>query len=232
MAGSSGPAEKVECPLFLYAMDQQPPTPWDDGPPPRPPNFVLVAVLFEGGLVVVAVVLGWLLGHPPAPKIEWTAAGAAWGAAASLPPMALLLLCVKFPMRPWADVLRVVEKLLVPLFRDCRLVDLAVISILAGLGEEMLFRGVLQEAVAGWVGGQTGVWIGLAVVSILFGMAHLITPAYGVLAGLIGLYLGWLWIYSGNLLVPITAHAAYDVLALAYLARLRSGGSSLGAGRQ
>lgn len=206
-------------------MDEPPRAPWDSDEPLRPANFVPVAVLFGGGLVVVAVVLGWLLGHAPAPEIRWTISGAAWGAAAALPPMAVLLFCVRFPWWPWAELLRVVERLLVPLFRDCRLVDLAGISILAGLGEEMLFRGVLQEAVAGWVGGEPGIWIGLALVSILFGMAHLITPAYGVFATLIGLYLGWLWIYTGNLLVPITAHAVYDFLALVYLARARSGGT-------
>lgn len=180
-----------------------------------------MAVAFEGGLVLVAVVLGWLLGHPPAAAIQWTPEAAAWGAVASLPPMAVLLLCVTFPMRPWAEVLRVLDQLLVPLFRDCWLTELAVISLLAGLGEEMLFRGVLQQAVACWVGGQTGVWMGLAAASLLFGLAHLITPVYALLAGLIGLYLGWLWIASDNLLVPITAHAAYDFLALVYLGKIR-----------
>jgi len=204
-------------------MTQPPPTPWDADQPPRLPYFVLVAVLFEGGLIGVAVLLGWLLGHAPWPKIQWTVQGAAWGVAASLPLMALLLACVKLPLRPWAGVRRVIEKLLVPLFRDCNAVELAVISILAGLGEEMLFRGVLQEAVAGWIGGQAGVWVGLALVSALFGLVHLITPSYGVLAGLIGLYLGWLWIHTGNLLVPITTHAAYDFLALVYLTRRERG---------
>jgi membrane protease YdiL (CAAX protease family) len=206
-------------------MAEQTPAPPDGESPPRPKNFALVAAVFEGGLVLVAVFLGWLLGHRPAPMIDWTLEGAAWGLAASLPPMALLLFCVRFPWRPWAEVLEIVDRLLVPLFRDCRLVEIAVISALAGLGEEMLFRGVLQEAVAGWVGEPAGVWIGLAVASILFGLAHLITPAYGLLAGLIGLYLGWLWIATGNLLVPITAHAAYDFLALVYLVRIRRGGS-------
>jgi hypothetical protein len=67
------------------------------------------------------------------------------------------------------------------------------------------------------------VWIGLAVAALLFGLAHFITPTYAVLAGTMGLYLGWLWIDTGNLLVPITAHAVYDFLALAYLAKIRPG---------
>ncbi|MFC1597814.1 lysostaphin resistance A-like protein, partial [Planctomycetota bacterium] len=62
---------------------------------------------------------------------------------------------------------------------------------------------------------------GLAVAAILFGLAHPITPGYVLLAGLMGLYLGWLQITCGNLLVPIMAHAVYDFLALVYLVKIR-----------
>jgi membrane protease YdiL (CAAX protease family) len=197
---------------------------------PSPQRFVVMAGVFEGGLVLGALALGWLLGYPPADAIDWTLSAAAWGAAASLPPMVLMVLLVRFPMRPWADMLRVVDEWLVPLLRDCRATELALIALLAGLGEEMLFRGVLQESVAGWIGGQAGTWIGLAVVSLLFGLLHALTASYAVLAGLIGLYLGWLWIATGNLLVPIAAHAAYDFLAMVYLAKIRAGAVRRGDG--
>ena len=55
--------------------------------------------------------------------------------------------------------------------------------------------------------------------SLLFGIAHAITPAYLVLAALIGEYLGGLWLWTGNLLAPIIAHAGYDFIALWYLAK-------------
>jgi membrane protease YdiL (CAAX protease family) len=55
----------------------------------------------------------------------------------------------------------------------------------------------------------------------LFGLLHFITPSYALFAGLTGLYLGGLWILTRNLLVPITAHGAYDFLALVYLTRVR-----------
>jgi hypothetical protein len=190
---------------------------------PSPMRLVLLAVVFEGGLGVVAVGVGWLLGYPPLGEIRWTRAGLAWGAATAVPLVALLLLCVHVPFGPFRRLLQAVDELLVPLFRNCTLLELAVISLLAGVGEEILFRGVLQEAVAGWVGGPGGVWAGLVVASVIFGMAHLITPAYGVLAAAMGLYLGWLWIDTQNLLVPITAHAVYDFLALVYLAKMRAG---------
>ena len=51
---------------------------------PTPRNLVLIAVLFEGGLGVVAVVFGWLLGYPPLEQVEWAGDALAWGAAAFL----------------------------------------------------------------------------------------------------------------------------------------------------
>ena len=44
-----------------------------------------------------------------------------------------------------------------------------------------------------------------------------------LLAGLIGLYLGWIWLASGNLLTPMVTHGVYDFLALAYLVKVRGG---------
>lgn len=194
----------------------------DDLPSPR--NFFLIAVAFEGSLGLVALVLGYLLGLPVGETVRWTLPAVGWGAAAAGPPLVLAWICTKWSLAPLREILRVVDEMLVPLFRPCRLWELAIISAVAGLGEEMLFRGIVQEAVAGWVGGTSGVWVGLIGASVLFGLAHCITPTYALLAGLIGLYLGWLWIATGNLLVPITTHAVYDFLALVYLIRIRGRG--------
>jgi membrane protease YdiL (CAAX protease family) len=187
--------------------------------PPR--KLLLLAVIFEGGLAVVALGLGWWLGRSPTAMIRWTARDFGLGAAAAVPMLAWLLVLIKRPLRPFARLVGVVDEFLVPLFRGCRLAELAVISVLAGVGEEMLFRGVIQEAVAGRLDGPLGVAVALVLASLLFGLAHAITPSYAVLAGLVGLYLGGLWIATGNLLVPITAHAVYDFLALVYLVKIR-----------
>ena len=48
---------------------------------------------------------------------------------------------------------------------------------------------------------------------------HWLSASYALLASLIGAYLGILFLVSGNLLAPIIAHAAYDVVALFVLAR-------------
>ena len=199
--------------------DDFPQRPEDEVPPLR--HFALLAAAFEGGLVAVALGLGWVVGQEPLESFRWSLADAGWGVVATLPPLALLGLCLKCPLRSVKHLVDVVDEQLVPLFRDCRILDLAVISALAGLSEEMLFRGVIQQAVADAMPGQAGIWIGLAVAAILFGLVHRITNTYAVFAGLIGLYLGAVWLMTGNLLVPIAAHALYDFLALFFLVRIR-----------
>jgi len=184
-------------------------------------QFVRLAVVVEGGIGLVAVGLGWLLGHPPMMSIHWDAAGAAHGILATVPLVVLLWACVRLPFRPLQELLRFVEDHLVPWMRDCRLAEMALIAALAGLGEEMLFRGVIQPALADWLGGPAGPWIACVVVALLFGLVHWLTTTYAILASLIGLYLGGLWLATGNLLVPIAAHALYDFVALVYLAKIR-----------
>jgi membrane protease YdiL (CAAX protease family) len=182
----------------------------------------VLAVVVEGGLVLLALGLGWLLDCPPLETFRWTLADASWGAAAGGLMLLLLLATLHVRMWPFSDVLRVVDELLVPMFRNCRLVDMAVIAVLAGLGEEMLFRGVIQNVVASWIGGPSGTWIALAAASLLFGAAHPLSSGYFVLATLMGLYLGGIWLaFEGNLLVPVMAHAVYDFFALVYLVKVR-----------
>jgi membrane protease YdiL (CAAX protease family) len=185
-----------------------------------------MAVIFEGGLGVVALLLGWWWGYPPAAAMDTTWLATGQGIVASLPMLGLFLICLYLPLRPLVNLRQMVDKSLVPMFRHCQMLEILVISVLAGLGEEMLFRGVLQPAIGDWYGDPGGPWVGLAVSAVLFGLLHPLTPTYAVLAGTIGLYLGLLQMMTKNLFVPITTHAAYDFLALTYLVKLRSGNES------
>jgi membrane protease YdiL (CAAX protease family) len=181
----------------------------------RIPRFQILtlAVLVEGGLIGLATALGWFLDQPALQTFTWDLENAVWGAAAAVPMLLLFLVCVRWPVGPLARLQQVTVKLLRPLFASCSVVELAGIALLAGLGEEMFFRGVLQAALAE----RLGWWLGLALASLLFGLVHAITPAYAVLATIMGAYLGGVWIAAGNLLAAVVAHALYDFAALLYL---------------
>ncbi len=102
------------------------------------------------------------------------------------------------------------------MFSGWSLSQLALISVVAGVAEEALFRGAIQGSLARGVGPK----LALVIASVLFGAAHLITWTYAVMATVMGAYLGALWLWTGNLITPMVAHALYDFVALIYLLRV------------
>ena len=186
-----------------------------------PNHFAFTAAAFEGSLVAVAVVLGWLFGLPPLKTFRPDLHDAGVALVATLPPLALFWACLKTPWKPLKRISEILDETIVPLFRECDYVQFVIIAILAGVGEEMLFRGIVQACIAEMVGGAYGIWIGLFAAAVLFGLLHLVTPTYAVLAAVIGFYFGWLWLVVGNLLVPILVHSVYDFVALVYLVKFK-----------
>ena len=191
-------------------MDQHEP-PADD----RPPNIVRLGLLFEGGIALAACAFGVFLATPPWRRVFWQWTDFAWGLLATIPLVMALLLMRRFSTGPLGRLNRAVDELLVPLFAHCSLTQLALVSAFAGIGEELFFRGLLQPLLIGWL----GVVAGLCLASLVFGVLHAVTPAYAVVATLVGAYLGWLALATGNLLGPMIAHSLYDFVALVYLIR-------------
>lgn len=85
----------------------------------------------------------------------------------------------------------------------------------AGIAEELLFRGVVQT----WMNGFLPAAIAIIASNVLFGVMHMRTFLYAVIAGLVGVYLGVLYALTDNLLAPMAAHALYDAVALEYTRR-------------
>lgn len=204
-----------------------------EAPAPRSTNIAVSAIAFESFLAVAAVGVGWAIGFSPLEKLPLTRAAlpelaraALWGLVATLPLFAGLYLLEKLPLRSLQRVRAVVDQFISQLLRGASVIDLALLSLMAGVGEEVLFRGLVQAGLAHLIGGAHGVWIALLVASIAFGLAHAITPTYAVLATLIGLYLGWLFLATDSLLAPIVTHAVYDFGALLYFSRRQRGHAS------
>jgi uncharacterized protein len=174
-------------------------------------QFLNLAAVFQGGLVVLALGLAWIAGLNPMEHFRWSWTGLAWGTVAALPILALFTLSDWFRSRP------LVTEFLGPLLAGCRWHELLALALLAGLSEELLFRGVLQP----WIAAGWGETAGLVGSNLIFGLAHIITPTYALVAGLVGVYLGLLLELEGeaNLLIPITTHAVYDFLAFLIVVR-------------
>lgn len=190
-----------------------------------PGGLLGIAVVVEGGFILAAVGISWLVGEGIWTKIHWNIFDALWGAVLSLPLFGGLWLGVNYPWGPWGGLVRLLAEFIVPIFRRCTVWQLGFISLLAGLGEEMFFRGLMQDGLTAWLGSSMGLretlgsCLAVVVTSAVFGLLHGISAFYVLLAGLIGAYLGWWRIVTGNLLGPIVAHAVYDFAALVYLTK-------------
>jgi len=80
------------------------------------------------------------------------------------------------------------------------------ISLFAGIGEELFFRGVLQRL---FIKAFKNPWIGIMITAFLFSALHI--QFFGFIPRfLLGILLGAVYWYSGSLLTAIAAHFLYD----------------------
>ena len=90
------------------------------------------------------------------------------------------------------------------------LLNLVLVAVFAGVGEELLFRGVLQRL---FIKLFKNPWAGILVTAFIFSAIHL--QFYGFIPRFIlGVLLGLLYWYSGSLWPAIIAHFAYDAFAV------------------
>jgi membrane protease YdiL (CAAX protease family) len=183
----------------------------------NPEQFFKKACVFESSLIIVALFLGWIADINPFNDLHFSETAIAIGLLGTLP-LYLLFLAME---QTQADSLVKIRKLLLttlgPGLYRYHWSDLLVLSAIAGLSEELLFRGVIQP----WIASSWGIPAGLIGSNIIFGLAHALTPMYGILAMLVGIYLGLALDVSGerNLLTPIIIHGFYDFLAFLALMR-------------
>jgi len=82
------------------------------------------------------------------------------------------------------------------------ILNLFMIGVLAAVGEELFFRALLQRIFIKWT---KSVHIGVWVTGIVFSMAHFEFLGF-IPRMLLGVYLGYLFVWSGSIWVPIFAH--------------------------
>jgi membrane protease YdiL (CAAX protease family) len=197
-----------------------------------PDEVFMTAVVFESALAALAILLGWLLGPSARALVPdfdfanlWPVfTGILYGCLAAIPILIAVELIRRIPWQPVRELERLTEDGMVKVLLRLRPAELIVISICAGIGEELLFRGwlmywLLEGTTINAAPSMLELSAALIVSSIVFGLFHPITRLYVVLASLMGLYFGALLMYTENLLVPIAAHAAYDAVQLILTAR-------------
>jgi hypothetical protein len=171
-------------------------------------KMLLLALVVEGGTFIVAVILARELGIALFPLTEAPLRDIVIGTVAATVPFLFFIFVLSdagkaIPLL--GSVRKIIQECITPLFASATLVDIFVISLGAGIAEELLFRGVIQAKG------------GIVAASVLFGVLHWVTPAYALLATIIGFYIGLVYHFGQSLLIPVQLHCIYDFGALIYL---------------
>lgn len=181
-------------------------------------TFIAMAVVFELGLALLGIAIAWAgglrLDSLLSPGANWPET-VIWGLAATvalLPVLASTMFC---RWRPIAALRRMVSRFVLRLFVRTTWWQIAAVSLAAGIGEEILFRGAIQPLASS---ATTPIW-GLVIASLLFGAVHAASWSYFWLATLVGFYLGALTLLRGEIVSATIAHALYDFIALSAIAR-------------
>ncbi|NVK86023.1 MAG: CPBP family intramembrane metalloprotease [Cytophagia bacterium] len=105
------------------------------------------------------------------------------------------------------------------------LLGMLVISILPGIGEEIMFRGVLQNSLHRWTKNpHIAIWVS----AFIFGAIHM--QFFGLVPRMmLGAVFGYLYVWSGNIWYPIIAHALNNGIGvtMAYAAQFSEGDLNL-----
>ena len=91
-------------------------------------------------------------------------------------------------------------------------VGVVVIALVPAVAEELVFRGVIQKNLVRWFSPHVGVWLGAALFSAIHFQFFGFVPRF-----VLGLVLGYLYLWSGNILVSMAAHFTQNALQLLIL---------------
>lgn len=182
-------------------------------------HFFKTACLFESALILLALLLAWIADINPVANLYFSEMAIAVGILGTAPLFLLFLSLEHFPHSALAEIRALLLKTLAANLYQYSWRHLLLLAVIAGISEEILFRGVIQP----WIAASWGLTAGLWLSNIIFGLVHAITPLYAVLVTLVGLYLSLsMTALNGepNLLVPIIIHSLYDFLAFLALMRI------------
>ena len=183
--------------------------------PESPDTEFAFAVLFTSFLGIVGLGLGILFNAPVQSYAQWSFNDILIGIIATLPLAAFLFWFTNSNFDPFIRLRQSQIDLFAQSSIEFTPMRIIALSLAAGIGEEMLFRGFLQN----WLSGFVPPIVAILIAGLIFGLLHARTALYAVIATVIGIYLGALYAATGSLLTAITTHAVYDWIAFEYIRR-------------
>ena len=183
-------------------------------------SILSLAVISEVLLILIASLIAWICDLP----LEWnlTPETMRTGALAAIP---LLignhLLWLWTARNPTSVYARFSREIIVPLCKRVSPGQAVIIGLLSGVGEEILFRGSLNQLCLRY-GGELAA---LSLTSFAFAYVHFIgnvkrfggmIPLYTIIGGVL-----WgVWFLTGSLAAAATTHAVYNFCAIVWIRRV------------
>ena len=211
--------------LPINELTTEPMAPPKPSPTLGPDNSALTyAVLLELSLGLSAILIGLFLGVNPRQDLPawWDGLGILKSLGIGLlvgSAFALAMeLVSRLPIRSMQKLERSMQSQLHLLLGPMSVPDLLLLSLSAGIGEELLFRGLIQ---GWWMSlSETQSFLeslpGMAISAVCFGFAHPLSKTYIVLAALAGFLFAILYWATRDLLACVLAHAIYDAIICVY----------------
>ncbi len=173
------------------------------------------AYMTSGSTVLLLGILSLFMGRrlvgPPALGLEapLSVANVLWTGALFLIGIGTLLVFRAVRRALGTEETRLVHQLMPVTGKERRL--FAGLSLCAGFGEEMAYRGYALTALVLATGSAT---LALIVTSATFGVLHAYQGPIGVVrTGVVGLIMGAVFLHTGSLWPPIVAHTLIDLVA-------------------
>ncbi len=189
-----------------------------------------MAAMFELGIGLLAVVLASFAGvhpHETMPKIteyKRIGFGLIAGFAVGLGMVIMVHGLEIFRFRWIEDASEIAEKHLRVLLRGCNVWHLVALSLSAGVGEELLFRGWLQGTLVRELEpfGAGGIAFAIFLASLMFGIIHPLSRGYVAVTTILGIILGITAYWSQNIFMAIIGHTVYDaILMILFVRKMR-----------
>jgi membrane protease YdiL (CAAX protease family) len=159
------------------------------------------ACLIIGGLLIYYTQTPWQLG------VKYAFLSTVWGITFAIATFAAVVFVTRLPL---SYSLRNVCRQLLPIFKGMAFWKVVVLSLMAGIGEELLFRGFLQQ----WLDGFVSVSLAIGIAAVIFGVLHFASVSYFLLTAFLGAAFGIAYHLTDSLLLIMSWHAFYDLLAI------------------
>jgi membrane protease YdiL (CAAX protease family) len=180
-------------------------------------SFFSTACIFEGALLIVALLLGWLTSVDCFASFGFSEKALMQGVMLTLPLIVFFFVLQRLPFAGLTRINTLLEETLGARLYRRHWTDMLVLAGIAGVAEEVLFRGFLQP----WLENSLSLMGALLVSNLVFALVHAVTPLYAFLAMAIGMYLGLALDYGGErqLLIPVMIHSLYDFVVFIVILR-------------